>query len=146
MPGHLHVGGLGVTRGYFEDPQRTSPVLVPDHLSGIAGARLYKTGDRARFMPDGRMAYLGRFDFQLKLRGFRIEPGDIEKALLHIPGVHQAVAVILKAQTPRLLAYLEPHGGVELPPVSHIRSFWRNNCQPTWSRNSSRPSSVCRRR
>ncbi|HEY6050724.1 MAG TPA: non-ribosomal peptide synthetase, partial [Thermoanaerobaculia bacterium] len=88
--GDLYVGGAGVARGYRNRPELTAERFVPDPFRG-GEARLYRTGDRARFLPSGDLEYLGRVDNQIKIRGFRIEPGEIETALRGLPGVREAV-------------------------------------------------------
>ncbi|WP_165423358.1 non-ribosomal peptide synthetase [Ktedonosporobacter rubrisoli] len=111
VSGELHVGGVGVGRGYLGDEQRTARAFVRDPFSRREGARLYKTGDRARYLPDGNLEFLGRLDFQVKLRGLRIELGEIESVLSLHPAVHQAV-VIAREDTPgdkRLVAYVVLH-------------------------------------
>ncbi|MCH5022012.1 AMP-binding protein, partial [Pectobacterium atrosepticum] len=87
----LHIGGVGVARGYLNRPDLTAERFIPDPFSNQPGARLYKTGDLARWLPDGSLEYLGRNDFQVKLRGFRIELGEIEARLMQCPGVQEAV-------------------------------------------------------
>lgn len=93
QPGELHVGGDGLARGYFNRPELTAAKFVRNPFSSEPGARLYKTGDRARYLPDGNIEYLGRLDHQIKLRGFRIEPGEIETVLSQHPAVHEAMVV-----------------------------------------------------
>ncbi|HEX6289408.1 MAG TPA: amino acid adenylation domain-containing protein, partial [Herpetosiphonaceae bacterium] len=107
VPGQLCVGGLGVGRGYLDDPLRTAAVFVPDPFSSHPGARLYKTGDLARYQPDGTIIFLGRVDHQVKVRGFRIELGEIEAALSAHPDVREAV-VLARADGghTRLVAYV----------------------------------------
>lgn len=92
--GELLVGGVGVGRGYISDPVRTALAFVPDHLSGQPGARLYRTGDRGSRSADGTLDYLGRRDRQVKVRGQRIELGDVEAALLRVPEVASAACVL----------------------------------------------------
>lgn len=91
--GELLVGGRGVGRGYIGDPVRTALGFVPDALSGTPGARLYRTGDRASRAPDGTIDFHGRRDRQVKIRGHRVELGDVEAELLRVPGVRSAACV-----------------------------------------------------
>jgi amino acid adenylation domain-containing protein len=107
VPGELHVGGAGLTGGYWNRPDLTAERFIPNPFGPTPGARLYKTGDLARFLPDGNIEYLGRIDHQVKVRGFRIELGEIEAALLGHPAVREAV-VIAREDTPgdkRLVTY-----------------------------------------
>jgi amino acid adenylation domain-containing protein len=108
VPGEMYVGGAGVSRGYLRRPDLTAERFVPDPFSSVAGARLYRSGDLARYLANGDMEYLGRVDRQVKVRGFRIEPGEIEAVLKEIPGVHECV-VVANDERPgetRLVAYL----------------------------------------
>jgi amino acid adenylation domain-containing protein len=91
--GELHIGGVGLARGYWNRPELTAERFVKDPFSADPAARLYKTGDLARFLPDGSIEYLGRLDFQVKLRGFRIELGEIETVLLKHPSILEAVVI-----------------------------------------------------
>jgi amino acid adenylation domain-containing protein len=113
VPGHLHVGGAGLARGYLGRPDLTGEWFVPDPL-GEPGGRLYRTGDRARLLADGTIEFLGRLDRQLKHLGVRIEPGEIEAALTTHPAVRAAVVALRGA---RLVAWI-----VGDPP-SGLRSF-----------------------
>jgi amino acid adenylation domain-containing protein len=111
--GELHIGGAGVARGYLSQPALTRDRFIPDPFSSRPGARLYKSGDLGRFLPDGRIEFLGRRDHQVKLRGFRIELGEIETAIGGCAGVRQ-VAVLHREDVPgepRLVAYVAPHAG-----------------------------------
>jgi amino acid adenylation domain-containing protein/FkbM family methyltransferase len=110
VAGELHIGGVGLARGYLNRAELTAEKFIPDPFSRVPGARLYKTGDLARFLADGNVEYLGRIDHQIKLRGFRIELGEIESTLMQHPGINQAV-VALREDNPgdkQLVAYIVP--------------------------------------
>ncbi|MGW5876148.1 non-ribosomal peptide synthetase [Nocardiopsis terrae] len=121
VPGELHLGGLGLTRGYLDRPGPTAERFVPHPFAGRygnvpAGARLYRTGDLARYRPDGVLELLGRIDHQTKIRGFRIEPGEVTAALLTHPGVAEGVVVAREdGGETRLVAYHVAEEGAELP-------------------------------
>jgi amino acid adenylation domain-containing protein len=108
--GHLHIGGTGVGRGYYNDPARTAETYVPDPFSSVPGARLYRTGDLGRFDHDGFMDFLDRIDFQVKIRGYRIELGEIEAALFQHPKVGHTVVTTFNGSVSdlRLAAYVVP--------------------------------------
>ncbi|HEX8148210.1 MAG TPA: amino acid adenylation domain-containing protein [Pyrinomonadaceae bacterium] len=93
-PGEIYVGGEGLARGYFKRPALTAERFVPHPYGERAGARLYRTGDVGRYLPDGAVEFLGRHDRQVKIRGYRVEPGEIEGVLCQHPAVERAVAVI----------------------------------------------------
>ncbi|HEY6252760.1 MAG TPA: amino acid adenylation domain-containing protein, partial [Candidatus Angelobacter sp.] len=92
--GEIYIGGIGVARGYWRRPELTAERFVPDAFSNQSGERLYRTGDRGRYQPDGNVEFLGRLDHQIKLRGYRIELGEIEAALCQHAGVEQAVVMV----------------------------------------------------
>ncbi|MNO13807.1 Tyrocidine synthase 3 [compost metagenome] len=106
-PGELYIGGVALARGYHNRDDLTEKAFVPDPFSAELGARLYKTGDLACYLPDGQIQYLTRIDNQVKLRGFRIELGEIEAVVRRIPGVRDAAVVVHEANgTKMLCAYV----------------------------------------
>ena len=124
VPGELHIGGAGLARGYLNRPELTAEKFIANPFSTEPGARLYKTGDLARYLPDGNIEFLGRIDHQVKIRGFRIELGEIEAVLRQHPTVGQAVAAVTQDSRgdESLVAYVvsnrEP-----APTASQLRDF-----------------------
>jgi amino acid adenylation domain-containing protein len=126
VPGELYIAGAGVARGYLNRPELTAERFLPDPFSGAAGARMYKTGDRARHLPSGEIEYLGRLDSQVKIRGYRIELAEIEAALMRHPQVSEAAAVAWgDANSRRLAAYVVSGAGPD-PTGQDLRRFLRD--------------------
>ena len=110
VAGELYIGGLNVARGYLNRAELTAEKFLPDPFGDEGGGRLYRTGDRVRRRRDGNVEFLGRFDDQIKLRGFRIELNEVESVLMNHASVREAVAVIREraGEEPRLVAYVVP--------------------------------------
>uniref|UniRef100_UPI003593C16B non-ribosomal peptide synthetase n=1 Tax=Nostoc sp. TaxID=1180 RepID=UPI003593C16B len=108
VAGELHIGGVGLARGYLNHPELTQAKFIPNPFSDELGTRLYKTGDLARYLPDGNIEFLGRIDNQVKIHGFRIEPREIEAVMLQHPKVQETIVIAREDQpgNKRLVAYV----------------------------------------
>lgn len=126
--GELCIGGAGLAHGYLNRPELSAEKFVADPYAEVAGARMYRTGDRARFLADGRVEFLGRLDHQVKLRGFRIELGEIESLLGRDPAVAHCVVMIREdvAGDQRLVAYLVANPGA-VPDPAELRLALRGS-------------------
>jgi amino acid adenylation domain-containing protein len=123
VPGEIYIGGTGLARGYVNRPDLTTERFIPHPFSHEPGARLYQTGDLARYLPSGQIDYLGRRDGQVKLRGFRIELEEIAAVLRQHPQVQQAVVTLREdsAEEKQLVAYVVTSS--QIPPISVLRRF-----------------------
>nr|WP_257236599.1 amino acid adenylation domain-containing protein [Nostoc sp. 'Peltigera malacea cyanobiont' DB3992] len=122
--GELHIGGIGLARGYLNRPELTTEKFIFNPFSSEPGARLYKTGDLARYLSDGNIEFLGRIDYQVKIRGFRIELGEIEAILAQHPALTQTL-VIAREDVPgdkRLVAYIVA-SPEQIPSQAELRRF-----------------------
>ncbi len=124
VPGDLYVAGEGLAQGYLKRPSRTATTFVPHPYSQKPGARLNRTGDMARYLSDGHIEFLGRRDFQVKVRGFRVELGEVESVLLQHSAVQSAVVIAREIQPgqQRLIAYVVPQSESN-PAVTDLRDF-----------------------
>ncbi|MCV7384951.1 non-ribosomal peptide synthetase [Mycolicibacter longobardus] len=123
VPGELHIGGVGVGRGYLNRPEATAAAFLDDPFSDQPGALLYRTGDLARYRPDGNIEYLGRRDDQVKINGFRIELGEVEAALAKHPGIAECAVVARKdaSGNTQLIAHIVPVAAA--PGTADLRRF-----------------------
>jgi amino acid adenylation domain-containing protein len=126
-PGELHIGGPGLARGYLNRLEMTAAKFISHPFTSDPGARLYKTGDLARYLPDGQIEFIGRTDFQVKIRGYRIELGEIEAALEKCPGVRECVVIARdENDAKRLVGYIV--ASLErVPTVAELRSFLKQD-------------------
>lgn len=127
VPGELHIGGVGLARGYRNQPARTAASFIPNPFSDTPGSRLYATGDLVTYEADGTLEFLGRIDHQVKIRGFRVEPGEVEVALGDHEGVRETVVVARKDETDtkQLVAYIVPEPDYDADAAdlrAHVRS------------------------
>lgn len=124
VPGELYLGGHSLARGYHNSSEETAKYFIRDPFSTVAGSRLFKTGDLCRYRPDGILEYLGRTDHQIKLRGFRVELGEIESVLQEHDGVYEALVTMDSHALlgPRLIAYFIPVRQPGLP-ARELRAF-----------------------
>ncbi|MBG1243500.1 non-ribosomal peptide synthetase [Nostoc sp. NZL] len=124
VPGELYIGGVGVARGYLNQPERTALAFISNPFDKAGGSRLYKTGDLVRYLPDGKLEFLGRIDHQVKIRGFRIELGEIEAALTQYSAVQQAVVIAQADERGHnyLVAYVLPNQE-QTPTITELRHF-----------------------
>jgi amino acid adenylation domain-containing protein len=142
VPGELYVGGQSVARGYLRRPELNAQRFIPDPFGGEPGARLYKTGDLARYRANGALEFLGRADHQLKIRGFRVEPGEIEAALRQHPRVREAV-VVPKAGgdgDPQLVAYVVQDDSGDRGPVNDASNEQTERWHMVWDETYNRAS------
>ena len=124
VPGEVYIGGVSLARGYLNRPALTAEKFIPNPFSAEPDARMYKTGDLARYLPDGYIEYLGRLDHQVKVRGFRIELGEIEAVLRQHPAVWEVVVLAREdeAGNKRLIAYVVSNQE-SAPTTSELRRF-----------------------
>jgi amino acid adenylation domain-containing protein len=124
-PGELHIAGIGLARGYLNRPDLTQEKFIPNPFVSELGERLYKTGDLARYLPDGNLEFLGRIDHQVKIRGFRIELGEVEAVLSQYPGLEE-ILVMAREDIPgdqRLVAYIKVANSEQVPNPRELRRF-----------------------
>ncbi len=149
VPGELLIGGVGLARGYLNRPELTDERFIPNPFSDEPGARLYKTGDLARYLPDGNIEFIERIDHQVKIRGFRIELGEIEAALSQHPAVRETV-VLARGHKPgddkRLVAYVvlepQPSQSKQQMPVTAFHTEQTLQWQKIWNEVYSQSSAA----
>ncbi|BAY26129.1 amino acid adenylation domain protein [Calothrix sp. NIES-2100] len=141
VPGEVYIGGDGVARGYLNRPELTRERFIPHPFSDEPEARLYKTGDLARYLSDGNIEFIGRIDYQVKIRGFRVELGDIETALSQYPDVKEAVVIAREDQpgNKRLVAYVVPKTHRDelesSTPIDHFATDQLQEWKQVWNTN-----------
>ncbi|MCA1567663.1 MAG: amino acid adenylation domain-containing protein [Acidobacteria bacterium] len=123
--GELHIGGDGLAHGYVNRPELTAAQFIPDPFGVLPGGRLYRTGDLVRYHDDGAIEFAGRLDYQVKVRGFRIELADIETALNHHEAIRETVVMVHQGATEdkRLVAYIIAHNEAHTPSVTQLRAY-----------------------
>jgi amino acid adenylation domain-containing protein len=137
VQGELCIGGPGVARGYAGHPARTAESFVPDPESDLPGARCYRSGDRAQFTPSGALRLLGRIDRQIKVRGFRVEPGEVEAQILQAPWIREATVITTRDARERLtlVAHVAAVAGVDIS-EARLRAWLAERLPahmvPTW--------------
>jgi len=119
-PGELWIGGANLALGYLKEPELTASRFRTDDTHAVRSERLYRTGDLVRWRDDGQLAYVGRIDRQMKVRGYRIEPAEIERVLCAVPGIRQAAVIIHPGSGDRLVGFVVPEG-VTAPSSRAIR-------------------------
>ncbi len=126
VAGELHIGGVGLARGYYNRPDLTAEKFIADPFSRTPGSRLYKSGDLARFLPDGNIEFLGRIDHQVKVRGFRIELGEIEAVLAEHADITDVIVIVREdvSGDKRLVAYLVTEAEKEMT-AGDLRNYLR---------------------
>lgn len=122
VTGEIHIAGAGLARGYRNRPDLSAEKFIPDPW-GLPGARMYKSGDLARYLADGSIEFLGRIDEQVKIRGFRIEPGEIQAALANLPAVQEALVLVREDgnREKRLIAYWIPAAASDVVSAQQLR-------------------------
>jgi acyl-coenzyme A synthetase/AMP-(fatty) acid ligase/acyl carrier protein len=122
--GELHIGGPGLARGYLNNPDLTAKKFIRNPFNNKSGSRIYKTGDLARYLPDGNLEFVGRIDNQVKIRGFRIELEEIEAVLSQHPQLREVVVILREDQpeNPRLVAYFVPQKE-QVPTLDTLRNY-----------------------
>jgi amino acid adenylation domain-containing protein len=120
IPGELHIGGVGLARGYLNRPDLTEEKFIPNPFSEDPTSKLYKTGDLARYRSDGNIEFLGRIDYQVKIRGLRIELEEIEAVIQQYPGIDRAIVTV---NADNLVAHILPNAQCPMPNAQSLREF-----------------------